>query len=52
MPNIRADQLKPSFTRRSGIVGWIIKIDGIVERELIAVICRLSSLQRGSLDVQ
>jgi hypothetical protein len=34
--------LKPSFTRRSGMVGWIIKDVGIVHRGLITAIYRLS----------
>ena len=40
--NISADQLKPSFTRRSGMVGWIIKDDGITNGELITAMHRLS----------
>ncbi|HDR8927552.1 TPA: hypothetical protein QDB26_001898 [Burkholderia vietnamiensis] len=45
-------QLKPSFTRRSGIIEWMIKVDGIVDTESIAAICRLSAWKRRSLEVQ
>ena len=42
VPNTRVDQMNPSFTRRSGMVGWIIKDDGIVHGGSITAIYRLS----------